>query len=87
MDFNEIERRAAQTIDLAASPRWMSRRAPQLTLHAIFSDFLRVPYLVCPWKDLPIERGSEGRTKIYYPGIYGLFRRKPRFWAPMSFRL
>ena len=38
--------------------------APKLTLLAIFNCILRLLYLGCQWKELPIERGQDGRPKF-----------------------
>ena len=53
------------------------RRGPQpkLTLHVIFNYILKLLYLGCQWKELPIEKNGEGRPEIHYTRIYGAFRR------------
>ena len=55
------------------------RRGPpfKLSLHAIFNYALRLLYLGCQWKELPIEKGKDGRPEIHYTRIYRAFRR----WA------
>jgi transposase len=53
------------------------RRGPpfKLSLHAIFNYVLRLLYLGCQWKELPIEKGKDGRPEIHYTRIYRAFRR------------
>ena len=53
------------------------RRGPQpkLALHVIFNYILKLLYLGCQWKELPIEKGGAGRAEIHYTRIYGAFRR------------
>ena len=49
--------------------------APKLSLHAIFNYILRLLYLGCQWKELPIEKDRQGRPEIHYTRIYSAFRR------------
>jgi transposase len=49
--------------------------APKLTLLAIFNYILRMLYLGCQWKELPIEKDREGRPEIHYSRIYSAFRK------------
>ena len=49
--------------------------APKLTLLAIFNYILRLLYLGCPWKELPIEKDQEGHPEIHYSRIYSAFRK------------
>src|SRR5450755_2433907 len=49
--------------------------APKLSLHALFNYILKLLYLGCQWKELPIARDAEGRPEIHYTRIYGAFRR------------
>jgi hypothetical protein len=49
--------------------------APKLSLHTIFNYVLRILYLGCQWKELPIEKDSEGRPEIHYTRIYRFWRR------------
>ena len=51
--------------------------APKLSLHAIFNYILRLLYLGCQWKELPIEKDRQGRPEVHYTRIYSAFRR----WA------
>ena len=37
--------------------------APKLSLHALFNYILKLLYLGCQWKELPIERDDEGRRE------------------------
>ncbi|MBD1848167.1 transposase [Cyanobacteria bacterium FACHB-63] len=47
---------------------------PKLSLHAIFNSILKLLYLGCQWKELPIETEA-GRPEIHYTRIYSSFRR------------
>jgi transposase len=49
--------------------------APKLTLLAIFNYILRLLYLGCQWKELPIEKDREGHPEIHW------FCRKFSLWA------
>ncbi|WOJ91662.1 transposase (plasmid) [Methylocapsa polymorpha] len=49
--------------------------APKLTLLVIFNYILRLLYLGCQWKELPIEKGQDGRPEIHYSRIYSAFRK------------
>ncbi|MFL9911850.1 hypothetical protein [Paraburkholderia sp. RL17-337-BIB-A] len=44
-------------------------------MHKIFNYILRVLYMGCQWKMLPIERNAKGRLEIHYTRIYRLMRR------------
>ncbi len=48
---------------------------PKLSLHAIFNYILKLLYLGCQWKELPIEKNKEGKQEIHYTRIYAAFRR------------
>src|ERR1700694_2754912 len=49
--------------------------ALKLSLHALFNYILKLLYMGCQWKELPIEKDKEGRPEIHYTRIYGTFRR------------
>jgi transposase len=49
--------------------------APKLTSLVIFNYILRLLYLGCQWKELPIEKGQDGRPEIHYTRIYSAFRK------------
>lgn len=49
--------------------------APKLDAHTIFNYILRVLYIGCQWKELPIEKDEKGRPEIHYTRIYSAFRR------------
>jgi hypothetical protein len=49
--------------------------APKLSLHALFNYILKLLYLGCQWKELPIAKDAEGPPEIHYTRIYGAFRR------------
>src|SRR5258708_7155203 len=55
----------------------MGRRgpAPKLSSHAICNYILRLLYLGCLWKELPIGKDRQGRPEIHYTRIYRAFRR------------
>jgi transposase len=46
-----------------------------LGFHKIFNYILRLLYLGCQWKELPIEKDGEGRPEIHYTRIYKKWRR------------
>jgi transposase len=48
---------------------------PKLSLHATFNYILKLLYLGCQWKELPIETNIEGKPEIHYTRIYAAFRR------------
>jgi transposase len=48
---------------------------PKLALHAIFNYILKLLYLGCQWKELPIEKNKKGKQEIHYTRIYAAFRR------------
>jgi transposase len=48
---------------------------PKLSLHTIFNYILKLLYLGCQWKELPIEKNKDGQPEIHYTRIYGAFRR------------
>ena len=49
--------------------------APKLSLHKIFNYILRLLYLGCQWKELPIQKDGEGRPEIHDTRIYSAWRR------------
>src|ERR1700752_44150 len=49
--------------------------APKLSLHKIFNYILRLLYLGCQWKELPIQKDGEGSPEIHYTRIYSAWRR------------
>ena len=48
---------------------------PKLPLHEIFNYILKLLYLGCQWKELPIKTGQDGLPEIHYTRIYRAFRR------------
>jgi transposase len=48
---------------------------PKLSLHAIFNYILKLLYIGCQWKELPIKNGQDGLPEIHYTSIYRAFRR------------
>lgn len=48
---------------------------PKLSLHAIFNYILKLLYLGCQWKELPIATDQNGQPEIHYTRIYRAFRR------------
>ena len=49
-------------------------QGPKLSLHVIFNYLLRLLYMSCQWKELPIATGPDGRPEIHYTRIYRMFR-------------
>jgi hypothetical protein len=56
--------------------------APKLSLHAVFNYILKLRYIGCQWKELPIAKDAVGRPEIHYTRIYGAFRR----WRGVAIR-
>ena len=48
---------------------------PKLSLHVIFNYILKLLYMGCQWKELPIEKDQDGLPEIHYSSIYRAFRR------------
>ena len=48
---------------------------PKLSLYRIFNYIIKLLYLGCQWKELPIEKTKEGRPEIHYTRICAAFRR------------
>jgi len=48
---------------------------PNLPLYTIFNYILKLLYIGCQWKELPIEKDKDGRPEIHYTRIYSTFRR------------
>lgn len=48
---------------------------PKLSLHSIFNYILKLLYLGCQWKELPIEKNQDRQPEIHYTRIYRAFRR------------
>ncbi|MGB5633198.1 MAG: transposase [Waterburya sp.] len=48
---------------------------PKLSLHMIFNYILKLLYLGCQWKELPIATDQNGQPEIHYTRIYRAFRR------------
>jgi hypothetical protein len=49
--------------------------APKLGLFKIFNYVLHLLYIGCQWKQLPIDKGGEGRPEDHYTRIYSAWRR------------
>ena len=49
--------------------------APKLPLHALFNYILKLLYLGCQWKELPIEKDERGRREVHHTSIWRVFRR------------
>ncbi len=49
--------------------------APKLSLYKIFKYVLKILYLGCQWKDLPIEKDGKGHPETHYTRIYRIWRR------------
>ena len=55
----------------------MGTRGPQpkLPMYVIFNYILKLFYLGCQWKELPIQTDHDGQPEIHYTNIYRAFRR------------
>jgi transposase len=55
------------------------KRGPQCKIgyHKPFNYILKVLYTGMQWKELPLERGPEGKAELHYTGVFKLFAR----WA------
>ena len=49
--------------------------APKMSLFKSFGYVLRLLYMGCQWKELPIEKDGSGNPEIHYTRIYVTFRR------------
>jgi hypothetical protein len=49
--------------------------APKLGLYKIFNDVLKILYLGCQWKELPIHKDGEGQPETHDTRIYRIWRR------------
>lgn len=47
---------------------------PKLSWHQTFNYILKLLYLGCQWKTLPIEKGLDGLPEIHYTRVYRAFR-------------
>jgi len=47
----------------------------KLSPHALFNYILKQLYLGCQWKELPIERGADGRREVHHTRVWHAFRR------------
>src|ERR1700694_4754176 len=48
---------------------------PKLPLRKIFNYILKLLYLGCQWKTLPIDKDQAGRPEIHPTSVYRIFRR------------
>jgi hypothetical protein len=48
---------------------------PKLPLRKIFNYILKILYLGCQWKALPIDKDPAGRPEIHPTSVYRIFRR------------
>lgn len=57
----------------------LPKRGPQCKIgyHKPFNSILKVLYTGMQWKELPIDKGPDGKAEIHYTGIFKLFAR----WA------
>jgi hypothetical protein len=57
----------------------LPKRGPQCKIgyHKPFNYILKVLYTSMQWKELPIDKGPDGRADIHYTGVFKLFAR----WA------
>src|ERR1700753_3404976 len=49
--------------------------APKLSLYKIFNYVLKILYLGCQWKELPIHKDGEAHPETHYTRIYRIWRR------------
>jgi len=49
--------------------------APNLSLYKLFNYVLKILYLGCQWKELPIDKDDRGKPEIHYTRIYRNWRR------------
>jgi hypothetical protein len=49
--------------------------APKLSLYKTFNYVLKILYLGCQWKELPIEKDGDGHPETHYTRIYRIWRR------------
>jgi transposase len=54
--------------------------APKLSLYKIFNYTLKILYLGCQWKELPIEKNASGKREVHDTSIYRIWRR----WVDMG---
>ena len=64
-----------RAICLAASLIGSRGPAPKLSLYKIFNYVLKILYLGCQWKELPIHKDGEGHPETHYTRIYRIWRR------------
>jgi transposase len=50
---------------------------PKLSLHLMFNYILKLLYIGCQWKELPIDVNADGKREIHYSRIYRMFR----YWS------
>ena len=52
----------------------LPKRGPQCKIgyHKAFNYILKVLYTGMQWKELPIEKGADGKSELHYTGIYKL---------------
>ncbi len=48
---------------------------PKLSLHTIFNYILKLLYLGCQWKELPIQQNQDEQPEIHSTRIYAALRR------------
>jgi hypothetical protein len=55
----------------------LPKRGPQCKLgyHKPFNYLLKLLYTGMQWKELPIEKGADGKAEIHYTGLFKLFAR------------
>lgn len=55
-------------------------RGPSTKLkpYSLFNYILKINYMGCQWKEIPIEKDEDGNFEIHYTRIYSVFRRWER---------
>ena len=53
----------------------LPKRGPKCKIgyHKVFNYILKVLYTGMQWKELPIEKGPDGKSELHYTGVYKLF--------------
>lgn len=53
----------------------LPQRGPECKIgyHKVFNYILKVLYTGMQWKELPIEKGSDGKAELHYTGVFKVF--------------
>jgi len=74
-----VQLSAAEFEQFLLPPLSLPKRGPRCKIgyHRPFNSILKVLYTGMQWKELPIEKGPEGKAELHSTGIFKLFAR----WA------